>query len=565
MLGFGKSSADKMLEVLYAMPSDTPAVADSVCVPGEPIDFSESIATETIGGADITATSDFYPQGDGWGYGSHNGEKFEGETGFGGNTFLFIDYWGLRAKSAELFERNLYARGIIRRLVTNIVVTGLSLESTPSELFMGMKEGALDDWSDLTEESFELWASDPKLCDHEGRRTFGEIQREAQREALITGDILVVQRMNKRLGVPQVQLIDGSLIQTPIQHVPGDGRTIEYGVELDAARRHIAYWVMQDDGTSVRMPAFGARSGRRLAWLYYASDKRMGEVRGQPILSLILQSLKEIDRYRDSAQRKAVVNSMIALFVTKDGDGVGTRPIAAGATRRTNRVTAGEGGQGPATLKTESMNPGLAIDRLAPGESIVGHPNTGADQSYSDFEAGIVQGLAWALEIPPEILTLSFHSNYSASQAALHEFGMYLTVARTNLGQNICKMFYSEWLVSEVLAERIEAPGFLTAWRDTQGAGRYTFTAWVKSEWNGQIKPSTDMHKQMKGLQMAVNNGFYSFDKASRLATGTKWRDNIRKQRREREIAFDAKVPLSSDAGAFTDAEIAETQDVGTP
>ena len=69
------------------------------------------------------------------------------------------------------------------------------------------------------------------------------------------------------------------------------------------------------------------------------------------------------------------------------------------------------------------------------------------------------------------------------------------------------------------------------------------------------------MHKLMKGLQMAVNNGFLSFDKASRLATGTKWRDNIKKQKREREIAFEAKVPLSSDAGQFTDAEIAEQKE----
>jgi len=141
---------------------------------------------------------------------------------------------------------------------------------------------------------------------------------------------------------------------------------------------------------------------------------------------------------------------------------------------------------------------------------------------------------------------------------------MFLSVQRTNLGDTFCKPFYQEWLIGEVLAERVKAPGMITAWRDRTGAGRYRYAAWVKSCWNGQVKPSTDMHKLMKGLQLAVNNGFLSFDKASRIATGTKWRDNIKKQKREREVAFEAKVPLSSDAGQFTDAEIEETKEVKT-
>ena len=542
MFGLGKGSSDKLMTALYESAPSLPVPKDVRTV--------EQVA-------------DFYPTGDGWGYGYHNGEKFEGETGFGGNTELLIDYWGLRSKSAELFERVLYARGIIRRLVSNIVVTGLSLESTPAEPILGLEEGALDDWTDLTEEAFELWANDPKLCDFQGQRTFGELQQVATLEALVTGDVLVVERMNGRMKVPQVQLINGSLVQTPLNYNElTDGVRIDHGVELDQNGKHLAYWVTQDDGTSKRLPAYGSNTNRRMAWLYYGSDKRMDQVRGQPILSLILQSLKEIDRFRDSAQRKAVVNAMIALFVTKDGDGVGTRPVAAGATRRTKGVTNGEGGQGQAKLSAQSMNPGLAIDRLAPGEKIQGFQNTGADQSFSDFEQGILQGLAWALEIPPEILMLSFGSNYSASQAAINEFGMFLQVKRTQLGKNFCKPFYSEWLISEVLAGRVQANGLIDAWRARTGEGRYLFAAWTKSEWNGQVKPSTDMHKLMKGLQMAVNNGFLSFDKASRVATGTKWRDNIKKQKREREVAFEAKVPLSSDAGQFTDAEIAEQQEV---
>ena len=41
-----------------------------------------------------------------------HGEKFAG--GLGPIDVLFTDYWALRARSSELFQRNLYARGLIR-------------------------------------------------------------------------------------------------------------------------------------------------------------------------------------------------------------------------------------------------------------------------------------------------------------------------------------------------------------------------------------------------------------------------------------------------------------------
>jgi capsid protein len=80
--------------------------------------------------------------------------------------------------------------------------------------------------------------------------------------------------------------------------------------------RHVAYWVSQKGHVEAL-----ARVGREVwappSWLVYGTDKRFDHVRGKPILSLVLQSLKEIDRYRDSTQRKALVLSMLAMFVAK--------------------------------------------------------------------------------------------------------------------------------------------------------------------------------------------------------------------------------------------------------
>lgn len=539
MFGFFKSSSESLLEAIK-QPT---------------VDFSRSASLEVVGG--YTGATPYSPNMPS--FGVHNGEKFAGGSGFGPAIVLDIDYWSLRTKSSELFQRNLYARGIIRRLVTNIISTGLTLEASPSELVLGLPEGSTEDWTDAVEEYFDLWASTPDLCDYQRSQNYGALQRELYREALIEGDILVVKRLDPVFLVPKIQLISGNKIKNPFLVNRNETREIVEGVELDETGRHVAFWVEQKDGTYNRLPAFDAE-GNPLAWLFYASDKRKDEVRGQPILALILQSLKEVDRYRDSTQRKAVINSMLALFVERTADAVASNPLA----QLAKTVSSGVSEQSSARqqMETELMNPGLVIDHLSQGETIKGFPTTGADASFSDFESGILQGIAWCLEIPPEILMLGFNSNYSASAAALNEFGVFVNVVRSNISKTFCKPIYKDWLLNEILGKRIVANGFLNAWRKKDARSAYTISAWVQSDWAGQVKPSTDPHKLMKGIQLMLNNGCLSFEQAAKMMNGSKFNHNIKKQKRERELAFDAKVPLSADPGQFTDSAIDENKDM---
>jgi hypothetical protein len=152
-----------------------------------------------------------------------DGTKFAG--GYGVTKLLAADYWTLRARSSQLFETNIYARGVIRRLVTNVINTGLSLEATPEEKILGKEEDELADWSEMVENRFQLWCDSPRLCDQAELKTFGAIQAEAYREALIEGDVLVVLRQDPRTGLPRLQLIKGSNVRTP------------WGITEDRAKR----------------------------------------------------------------------------------------------------------------------------------------------------------------------------------------------------------------------------------------------------------------------------------------------------------------------------------------
>lgn len=469
------------------------------------------------------------------------GDKFHG--GFGPTQIFDLDYWTLRMRSGQLFRSNLYARGLLRRLVTNEINTGLTLEAQPEELILGMPEDSLADWSELVENRFAIWANNASLCDYKGKSTFGELQRQARLEALISGDVLVMLDISRVTGLPRMRLVSGSKVRTPLD--PGKLRAdhrIEHGVELDAADRQVAYWVEQADGKPPkRVPAVGPRSGRRVAWLMYGTERRLDDVRGEPMLAIILQSLKEIDRYRDAATRKATLNSIIAWFIEKTEDKPGTLPGLGGAIRRDD-ATPNDSVNTDRTFPITEYLPGTVIQELQTGEKPVPYSTAGTDVNFGPFEESMIQAIAWACEIPPEILRLAFSNNYSASQAAINEFKMYLNLRRTEMGENLCQPTYIEWLISEVLARKITAAGLLEAWRNPR---QYDiFGAWIASDWSGAIKPSTDIVKQGKGIKLLIDEGLMTRARAAREATGMKYSKVVRRLRLENEALKDAREAL---------------------
>jgi len=473
-------------------------------------------------------------------YADFDGDKFLG--GFGPTNLFSIDYWTLRERSAQLFTENLYARGLIRRLITNEINTGLSLECEPEENVIGVEETSLDDWSEDVEVRFNLWANDPNSCDIKGLSTLGKIMAIARMEALVEGDVLVILKQSKRTNLPTIQLIRGGAVRTPFDNYLD--RDIQHGVELDENGRHVAFHIDQKDGGSKRIPAYGSKSGRRIAWLIYGTDKRMDETRGQPILALVLQSLKEIDRYRDAQMRKAIINATLAMFIKKTQDKIGTLPMSGAATRidQVANVADPAGTPDRSFSVTNHGLPGIVMQELQQGEEPVGFNGNGSDEHFGGFEAAIISGVAWANEIPPNILRLGFSHNYSASQGEINEFKAYLDRVRKNFGDEFCQPIFKEWIISEVLNGNVKAPGLLKAWRDKNSI---QVNAWLSTEWAGAIKPSTDIFKQARGYELLISLGAITRNRASRELTGTKYSRNAKILQRENEKLVEVRRPLA--------------------
>lgn len=457
------------------------------------------------------------------------------------DTIENLDYWTLRQRSAAMFYGNLYARGIISRMVTDIINAGLSPESTPEEEILGLPEDSLADWAETVEKRWGLYGQSKEIVDYKGTREEGELQGQIYTESLICGDCLVIARIDDDTDLPKIQIVNGDRIQTPFEF--GMDENVIDGVRVDADGKHVGYYVKNGtvdilNETFVYVPAVG-KSGRRVSWMVYGPVKREDGIRGEPLLGVAIQPLKDISDYRGSTQLKAKLNAMIAMFIKRTNP-VKTMPISAGAVRKES-IT-GDSTGATAAVQLNKLEPGIVMQALEPGEEPYAYSTNGTDESFGAFEASIMVGVAWGLQIPPEILLMSFNKNYSASQAAKNKWNTYLAKERPRFASAHCKNHFEEWFTSSVLAGKIQAPGYLETLADMS---RYDERrAWLVTEWYGQIEPTVDPVKHVTSSKMAVAEGYSTRTREARQFNGSKFSHNVRRVAKENAQLAEAMRPM---------------------
>lgn len=470
-----------------------------------------------------------------------DGEKFPG--GFGATrSFKWVDYWTLRERSTQLFKENPYCKGLIRRLVRNEINTGLNLEASPIAEILGISEEEAQTWGDNQEVNFKLYGDNPAVVDHKKQSTLGDLAADVRKISLIAGDILVVWRVNKKTGLPAIELIDGQNVQTPFKKKPREGHRIIHGVEIDANGRHVAYWVTVDKAgqqepifESRRIPVFSEKGNRRISKLVYGTDdKRLDEVRGLPILASVLYMMKELDRYRDSEQRAATVNSLLPLFIKKTkATGPGTQPLGHGAIR-TDTIPVTQSDGSVRNYNFSQMLPGAVMDELAEGEEPVSFNTQRPNINYPKYEETILNVLAWTNEIPPEIMRQIFQNNFSASRQADTEFRVYLKWRVWKFGNDFYQDVYKELTIQSVLLGQIQAAGLIEAWRDPKQYKE--LGAWLNAEWTGISRPSVDIKKDVEAHLLLNENSFITRDQITRKFASMSFDTVLKKRRREREL-----------------------------
>ena len=105
--------------------------------------------------------------------------------------YEFVDYWTLRERSYQLFVDNIYARGLIRRLLRNEIHTGIvgSASIVSDVLWPNMEEQEREEkgviFSEMLTQFFELYSKNKDVFDWRKEKTFGDFQEQVRLESLI--------------------------------------------------------------------------------------------------------------------------------------------------------------------------------------------------------------------------------------------------------------------------------------------------------------------------------------------------------------------------------------------
>lgn len=491
------------------------------------------------------------------------GEKFPGGWGLDRN-YEIVNLHKIRQHSLELWRSNPIANAIFGRLETKVINDGLRIEALPEGRFVGFPDESefLQDWTDRVEAFVHLYSIDPLLSDERERLNKYQLERQAYSTAKLSGDCLVIRRIDGMTMLPKTQLVDGKHIDTPLEFSmginPKTGRDVINGVEIDSRGREVGYWVRTRAFNPninnilnfgyVFISAFGETTGRRVANLIYGSRLRVDEYRGMPLLAHALQMLKQIDRTLDNAHLAMALDAQLVLSVVTDTNAprdvdsiINGGPLKRASTMEKS-VEVDQPNGGTKTVDFKAIGPGIIVDNLPAGRKIESHntrhPNPNLDKAVL-FGMNIA---AASCEVPPEIMLLMFNNNFSASRQAVNEFEAVKRKEHSQFNPLFNDPLYKDILIALDITGRISTPGLMTAIINND---KITVNAWAQARWTSASELSVDMLKHVNTLEKAIANSFITRRDVALKFFGTRFEKVVARLKKENAEVAEANKPLA--------------------
>lgn len=436
------------------------------------------------------------------------------------------------------------ATAALKRQRTNIVGAGLRLKPTIDRETLGLTQEQAEAWQRKVQNEFNLWANRKQACDATGVNNFYGMQQLVALSWPMSGDVFaLVKRDQPTEREPyslRLHILEADRVRTPQSGTRGivnnplltdittakldNGHTIYDGVEVDKGGKIVAYHIANTypyeygatDTKFVRVAAYGEATGLPNI-LHIMDTERPEQYRGVPYLAQAIEPLLQMRRYTEAEITAAIVQSFFTAFVKTEA-GTADNPF--------NEI-GGDGVQEASRDPNEyEMGPGT-MNILEPGEDVTfgspTHPNTGFDT----FFRALCEQVGACLEIPADLLMMSFNASYSASRAALLEAWKGFRMRRSWLTDDFCRPVYELWLTEAVARGRISAPGFLTDPIIRQ--------AYLCSEWIGPSQGQLDPTKEVQAAVMAIENGLSNHEAEAEKLNGSQFSANVDKLTGENE------------------------------
>lgn len=443
-----------------------------------------------------------------------NGEKNAGEIGPVIN--YWIDYETLRARSWQLLLESEVAYTVIKRHIEWVIGTGLKLQAEP--VVEVIEEAGIkidrESFSKQVEARFRLFCKS-RMSDYSDMESFDQKQSDIFKAAIVGGDCLVILRLVK--NVVKVEVVDGCHVQSP----PGvsgneywpttleNGNRIIHGIEVDKKGMHVAYYVRESPYTSLKYTRIKARAtdgDGLMAFMVYGTKYRLDSYRGMPLLSVLFETAKQMDRYKGAVIGSAEERQKIAFAIEHDIFSTGENPLLKqtvqarniGLGISDNLVPRDDFGNALADKIAVTTKKGTYNLPLGAHLKSLESKN---ELYFKDFMEMNIMLFCAAAGCPYEVAMAMYNSNYSASRAALKQWEHILKVLRNSHSFQVNQPVYDFFLEVEILLGNINAPGYINA---RFRGDRLLMEAFRNARFTGPAIPHIDPEKEVKAERLKL-------------------------------------------------------------
>lgn len=424
----------------------------------------------------------------------------------------------LMARAREMYKGNSLGLGAIRKIRTNVIGPGLKLKSIVDEEVLGISAEEKEKLENRIEKIWRLWAESTE-CDTARFSNFYQLQSLAFITSLIDGECFVLLPYRKRAGELfelKVQLVESERCCTPISG--NINNKIMNGVEINDIGEIVAYHFVNDYYALKpckwqRVAAFGKNTGRKNV-LVIMEKERIGQRRGIPLLTPVMEDILQIGRYTKAELMAAVISAYFSVFIENndeetEGKGFGDEPFEEDMTIDKDNKNNFE------------LGPGAILD-LAKGQKVSiadpKRPNT----AFDGFVRTMAMQIGTALELPHDVLLSLFNSSYSASRAALLEAWKMYKTRRAWFVSDFCTPIFEEWMDEAVAKGYIQAPGYFE--------NKLIRKAYLGCEWYGPTQGQLDPLKEVTAAKLKVEEGFSTRTKEAAEMNGTNYMYNLKQK-----------------------------------
>lgn len=433
----------------------------------------------------------------------------------------------VRSRCGDLYNNSAIGRACITRPTIHVVGSGLRLEAQIDHEVLGLTIEQANVINKDLQRRFHNWAKEND-CTISRKYNFYHSQILAFKSSITFGDAFALLLSKKYPRVDndlKIRLIEAQQCSSPHDMDTFDGKIIG-GVEVDKAGAVAAYHFQKaHPGSKVpnfswrRIPAFGQESGRRNV-LHIADFDRISQRRAVPMLSPVVEEIKQISRYTEYEIMAAVINASLTVFINQDMPTTTGIPTAIGENEQVlDNATVDSAGELETDTKYE-IGSGNVIEGEQ-GDKITPIDPKRPNLNFDTFIKSMAMQIGAAINQPADILLLMFSKSYTASRSALLEMWKFVVSRRSWLGNTYCQPVYEEWFTNEIIDGRILAPNFFET--------NHIRNAWLKSAWIGSgqqlLDPERETNAAIKRIMFALSN----FEREFIKAEGEDWQASLEK------------------------------------